>query len=69
MQLVNVLPSNANLKSFKSNTSILVSRVISKHIGSFKHMQDCVVRHIPHKYQEEMSQKSDIVSYNCGKPP
>ncbi|CAB3990217.1 Hypothetical predicted protein, partial [Paramuricea clavata] len=44
----------------KWNCSILVSRVISKYLDSFKHLQDCVVRHISHKYSKEMSQKSDI---------
>lgn len=64
IQLSNVLPSNAVLKSFKWNCSVLVSRVISKYLDSFQHMQDCVVRHISHKYSEEMSQKSEIVSHN-----
>ena len=63
LQLANVLPSHDVLNIFKRNCSILVSRVISKYIDSFKHVRDCVIRHIPHKNSKEMSQKSNIVSH------
>ena len=62
LQLVSLLPVKEVQESFKRNCAILVSRVISKYLQVFKHMQDVVVRHIPHAHSEEMSRKSEIVS-------
>lgn len=44
------------------NWSVIVSRVITNYLLPFHQFSDVVVRHIPHEYSREMSQKSDSVS-------
>lgn len=41
----------------------LVSRVIVDNIKAFDPFKHLVVRHIPHKYSDEMSKKSEEVQY------
>jgi hypothetical protein len=40
----------------------LVSRVITKHLKCFQHVNDAVIWHIEHPHSEEVSKKSNIVS-------
>jgi hypothetical protein len=62
LHLVDILPVKEVQDCFKRNCSVLVSRVISKYITAFKHMQDVVTHHISHIHSKEMELKSEIVS-------
>jgi hypothetical protein len=62
IQLIDLLPVKEVQDMFKKNCAVLVSRIITKHLGAFKHMQDLVIRHIPHDNSHIMSQKSELVS-------
>ena len=62
IQLAEILPdSNVQSRLVKS-WAVIVSRVITKYLPPFQSFKDVVVRHIPHKYSKEMSQKSISVS-------
>ena len=61
-QLAELLPDNDVMANLVRNWSVIVSRVITKYLQSFRQLRDVVVRHIPHEYSKEMSQKSDSVS-------
>lgn len=62
IQLIDLLPVQEVQESFKQNCATLVSRIITKHLSVFNHMQDVVIRHIPHLYSDKMAEKSEIVS-------
>lgn len=48
----------------KNRWAILVSRVVCKYIHPFKYLHDVVLYHIPHTYSNEMTKKSEIVSFS-----
>ena len=62
IQLKEILPDRNVQSHLVTNWSVIVSRIITKYLIPFKCFQDVVVRHIPHKYSKEMSQKSTSVS-------
>ena len=62
IQLEEILPDRNVQSHLVTNWSVIVSRIITKYLIPFKCFQDVVVRHIPHKYSKEMSQKSTSVS-------
>ena len=62
IQLAKLLPDNDVMANLVRNWSVIVSRVITKYLQPFRQLRDVVVRHIPHEYSKEMSQKSDSVS-------
>ena len=64
IQLMELLPDETTCARLQKRWAILVSRVVTTYLKEFKFLQKAVVWHIPHKYSYEMSQKSDIVSYN-----
>lgn len=57
-----ILPANADYTSLVENYTIIAARIIQKHIPFFKRNVRRVMRHIPHCYSSEMSQKSEVVS-------
>lgn len=63
VQLIELLPSIEVLQSAKKTWSILVSRVLCKYVSALSEFRDVVIHHIPHKYSEEMAQKSHMVFY------
>ena len=57
------LPSIEDGVILKRNLQILVSRILIKHFLLFELcFKDLVLHHIPHKYHQEMSRKSEVVS-------
>ena len=58
-----LLPSSHDESAILTNYSILFARVLKKHMPFFKKFGVGLERHIRHKYYEEMSLKSDVVSY------
>ena len=64
IQLAEILPDRTVQAHLVRNWAVIVSRVITKYLPPFKSFQDVVVRHIPHEYAKEMSEKSNSVSLN-----
>jgi len=64
IQFAELLPDNDVMANLVRNWSVIVSQVITKYLQPFHQFRDVVVRHIPHEYSKEMSQKSDSVSSN-----
>lgn len=62
IQFAELLPDGNIQATLVQNWAIIVSRVITKYLKSFQYMKDVVIRHIPHQYSKEMSEKSTIVS-------
>ncbi len=61
--LEELLPSPDDHTQLHHNMVTLVTRTPAKHIPFIQeNFGDVVVRHIPHTYTKEMSQKSDVVS-------
>ena len=61
-----LLPTPRDDEVLKQNISILISRVLCKHIPFFKiSCDDLVKQHIEHMYYEAMSAKSVVVSNVC----
>ena len=62
---LSLLPSVHDDEALRHNFSIIISRILATHLETFKFsFGDIVQWHIPHKYAEEMSKKSEVVSYN-----
>ena len=57
-----ILLTDEDHKILSSNFSILICRVLKKHMPFFTKFGSGVERHIWHMHSEEMSQKSEIVS-------
>jgi hypothetical protein len=56
------LPSVVDQRQQRLNYTVLVSRILSDYFDAFAEFKDVCVKHIPHKYSKEMSEKSDKVS-------
>ena len=58
-----VIPSADDLKCLKSDFTVLVSRLIVEYIPFFSEdYKGLPAEHIAHKFSEEMSRKSEVVS-------
>ena len=59
-----ILPKENNLKMLKSNVSVLVARCVCIHMPFLRKMvtPSSVPHHIDHKYSQQMSKMSDVVS-------
>ena len=57
-----ILPSADDNLALCTNYSILIARVLRKHMPFFKEFGAGLERHIRHEYYEEMSAKSEVVS-------
>lgn len=58
----NILPSQLDHDILKSNMAILVARILKQHMKFFESYGSGLERHITHKYYQEMSRKSEVVS-------
>ena len=56
------LPSKEDESALCANLSILIGRVLKKHMPFFKEFGNGLERHIRHEYSEEMGMKSNVVS-------
>lgn len=67
INVYDILPSGDEYNTLKQNFVIHVSRVIVEYLPFFsKDFKGLTPRHIPHKYWNEMSKKSEIVIlYTC----
>ena len=62
MQLIDLLPDSQVQQKLIYRMAVLVSRVVTKYLKSFKPFKNVVLYHIPHTYTKEMSSKSESVS-------
>lgn len=62
LQFIELLPDAAVQNNFVWQWAVLVSRVITKYLPPFKAFRKNVLFHIPHKYSNEMTTKSETVS-------
>ncbi|CAB4019750.1 Hypothetical predicted protein, partial [Paramuricea clavata] len=53
------LSSVVDQRQQRLNYTVLVSRILSDYFDAFAEFKDVCVKHIPHKYSKEMSEKSD----------
>ena len=61
MPAESLLPSDYDLRQLLLNVEVLVSRILAEHLPQLNRLSPVVVKHIPHKYSAEMSQKSQVV--------
>ena len=62
--LEDILPTLSDKQQLEENYIILFARVLCGYVPFFKkNFAECIPVHIHHQYSEEMSKKSDIVSY------
>ena len=62
--IFSIIPSSDDYTQLKKNMAILVARILVEHIRFFSEdFRDLVTKHIPHKYSDQMSQKSEVVSF------
>lgn len=56
------LPTSTDLNKLLQNFSVLVGRMLTKYVPGFAAFQNLSIEHIEHKYTDEMSKKSLVVS-------
>lgn len=56
------LPHAEDSSRLCANYATLLARIVIKKLPYFAMFSDCVVPHIPHRYSEQMQQKSTVVS-------
>ena len=65
-----LLPTVEDEHMMLANFEVLIGRTLVKHMPFFyRGFSDVVVQHIPHRFSEEMAQKSDVVSLSLTKYP
>lgn len=62
---IQFLPSVDDQRRQRVNYIILVSRILVDHFDAFNVFKGVCIRHIPHKYNKELSAKSNKVKNNC----
>lgn len=67
IELSTLIPDNTDFEEFKSALTVLWARILVKNIPKFRVLEKCVPWHIPHRYVEEMKQKSKAVRRRLGK--
>lgn len=61
--IFNIIPSSDDYAQLKKNLPILVARILVKNIQFFNEdYRQLVTKHIPHKYSDQTSQKSEVVN-------
>ena len=56
-----ILPSTKDHSARRARMGVIVERIVAAHMPEF---EGCpVVQHIPHKYSEEMANKSETLSF------
>ena len=64
LQLTSLLPDKRVRQRLKQKWTVLVSRVVCRFLPKFQPLRDVVIWHIDHPYTEQMSSKSQTVSFN-----
>ena len=59
-----LLPTEDDLKAIRDNFAVILSRVLVKYIPSLQQLQHAAEKHITHQHYKEVSQRSEVVSYN-----
>ena len=66
ISLESFLPSPSDERILKENFSVLIGRVLIKHVPFFKEFGSGLEKHIMHEYSVEMARKSEVVC-SCNK--
>ena len=64
LQMIKILPSMEEQDAMQSSMVMLVFRIICKYFAAYKEFSSAVIHHLPHKYTNEMRQKSEQVYKN-----
>lgn len=62
IQLTELLPTGNDEEMLQRNFTILICRVLVKHMQYFAPFTKAIDRHIQHDFSKQMSQKSEVVS-------
>ena len=62
IELEDLVPVKVVQDNLVNRWAVLLSRIVTKYLDCFKPLRDVVVHHIPHKYSEVMTEKSQSVS-------
>ena len=63
VQVSDVLPSPEDHLAYAKNIKTHIQRILVKRVPCLQFMQECVVHHIPHPHQKEMSKKANKVGF------
>ena len=63
MNMEDLLPSNDDHVVLHENVAILIGRILRKHMPFFKKFGTGLGRHIFHQHYDDLSSKSDVVSF------
>ena len=64
LQMMQILPSMEEQDAMQSSMVMLVFRIIWKYFAAYKKFSYAVIHHLPHKYSNEMRQKSEQLYEN-----
>ena len=56
------LPNYHELKQYTSTTKVLIGRLFIEYFPKFSIFKNCIPKHIPHKFSDEMAKQSMIIS-------
>ncbi len=63
IEVFSILPNSEDYDAVKKNFTVLISRIIHKHLAFFgDDFKKLIPQHIRHEYSAEMSTKSEVVS-------
>lgn len=62
LELHTFLPTIQDCIKLQNEFIVLIARVLTDRLATWKCLRECVPTHIPHKFSKEMAMKSDIVS-------
>lgn len=62
------IPSDTDLASLRGEMEALVQRILVTSLECFSDLEETVWKHIPHPFQEQSTQKSNVVSIKLGFP-
>ena len=63
VQVSDVLPSPEDHLAYAKNIKTHIQRILVKRVPCLQFLQECVVHHIPHPHQKEMSKKANKVGF------
>ncbi|XP_033729230.1 uncharacterized protein LOC117318339 [Pecten maximus] len=54
------VPSACESQKYKESLKIILGRLLSEYVDGFKWMENVLLKHIPHNFEESMSKKSEV---------
>ena len=56
------IPNNDELNEYRETCKILIARVLMEFLDCFRFLKSVIPDHIPHRFSDEMSKKSTVIS-------